>query len=73
MHKKTLKARLSKAGVSALLLGVAALGSGCEAAEGIKLTIQTTAATAVTEAVGGIIAGAIDSIVGTVIPNANGA
>lgn len=71
MHKKSWKVWLSKAGLSALLLGVAALGSGCEAAEGIKTAIQATAVTAVTDAVGGVIVGAVDNIVGSVVPGSN--
>ena len=64
---------ISKLGFATLLLGVIAMGTGCDAVDGMMAVARATATQSVTEAVTGVIGGTVDGILGNVIPGSGGA
>ena len=72
MNIRSTKSWLVKSTVAMVLAGVVALGSGCEAVDGMLAIAKTTATEAVAESVSGVIGGAVEGVLGGIIPGAGG-
>jgi hypothetical protein len=73
MNILSTRSRISRSGLAATLLGVVAMGAGCDAVDGMMALARTTATQAATGAASGLIGGVIDDLLGTVIPDTDGA
>lgn len=72
MNKNSNRSWIARSGMLALLAVVVSVGTGCGAAEGMSAIARTAAIDAATDVADELIGGAVEGIIGDVLPDQDG-